>query len=312
MADLILSTIPSTLTLTAAGQELVLSVAAGSGEANTVANVGGGDAEVFRDKTAAVLNFRTISGLGSITVAENGDVVEISGGAGGEINTGANVGAGAGVFRDKTGVALNFRTLVGLSGTTVVVNGDVVEITAGGTGDVVGPGASTDNGIARFDGLTGKLLQDSSVTVTDTGIIQAIAIGATPHRLGNLMFGGSGSSVNLIRVLTGALLRLASNAPFELVADDLDDATAVNFTFDGAQEMTTPGSKLISIRNKAAGEKWSVHGTGVVDFTTLDALGGGAAPTFGTIGGTGPTVAAQATWLKIKISGTDHWLPAWV
>ena len=33
------------------------------------ANVGGGDAEVFRDKVGFALNFRTISGIGGITVA---------------------------------------------------------------------------------------------------------------------------------------------------------------------------------------------------------------------------------------------------
>lgn len=37
----------------------------------------------------------------------------------------------------------------------------------GGTGDVVGPASSTDNAIARFDGATGKLLQNSDVTVSD-------------------------------------------------------------------------------------------------------------------------------------------------
>ena len=38
----------------------------------------------------------------------------------------------------------------------------------GGTGDVVGPASSTDNGIARFDSTTGKLLQNSAVTIADT------------------------------------------------------------------------------------------------------------------------------------------------
>lgn len=314
MSDLILSTIPSTLTLTAAGQELVLSVAAGSGEANTVANVGGGDAEVFRDKVGVVLNLRTITGTGSITVSENGDVIEISAGAGGEINTGANVGggdaevfrdktgvalnfrtitglgsvtvtengnvveinvpavgetnlaanvgAGAGVFRDKTGVTLNLRTLVGLSGTTVVVNGDVIEITAGGAGDVVGPASATDNAIARFDGVTGKLLQNSSVTVDDAGIIVATATGAVVHRLGNLQFGGTGASANRIGVATGAELILADGGPVVATSDENDGALAVNFTFDGAQEMTTPGSLLLSVRNKTAGEQFKLDKDG--------------------------------------------------
>lgn len=48
------------------------------GEANDAANVGGGDAEVFRDKVGATLNFRTVSGLNGVLVAENGDVIEVS------------------------------------------------------------------------------------------------------------------------------------------------------------------------------------------------------------------------------------------
>lgn len=39
------------------------------------------------------------------------------------------------------------------------------------TGDVVGPASATDNAIARYDTATGKLLQNSIVTVNDTGDI---------------------------------------------------------------------------------------------------------------------------------------------
>lgn len=42
-----------------------------------------------------------------------------------------------------------------------------------GTGDVVGPASATDNAIARFDGLTGKLVQNGTITVSDTGTIAA-------------------------------------------------------------------------------------------------------------------------------------------
>lgn len=45
---------------------------------------------------------------------------------------------------------------------------------AGGTGNEVGPASSTDNAVARFDGTTGKLLQDSVVTVSDTGDVAGI------------------------------------------------------------------------------------------------------------------------------------------
>lgn len=39
---------------------------------------------------------------------------------------------------------------------------------AGASGDVVGPASSTDNAIARFDLTTGKLIQNSGVTIDDS------------------------------------------------------------------------------------------------------------------------------------------------
>lgn len=37
-----------------------------------------------------------------------------------------------------------------------------------GTGDVVGPSSATDNAVVRFDSTTGKLVQNSAVTIADT------------------------------------------------------------------------------------------------------------------------------------------------
>jgi len=46
--------------------------------------------------------------------------------------------------------------------------GGTLTATGGGTGDVVGPSSATDNAVARFDLTTGKLIQDSVVTIADT------------------------------------------------------------------------------------------------------------------------------------------------
>lgn len=53
---------------------------------------------------------------------------------------------------------------------------------AAGVGDVVGPASATDEAIARFDTTTGKLLQDSPVTVNNDGAITIpeIASPSTP------------------------------------------------------------------------------------------------------------------------------------
>jgi hypothetical protein len=55
--------------------------------------------------------------------------------------------------------------------------------TVSGTGDVVGPASSTDNAVARFDGATGKLLQNSTVIIGDTGAI-ATTIADTSNVIG--------------------------------------------------------------------------------------------------------------------------------
>lgn len=42
------------------------------------------------------------------------------------------------------------------------------------------------------------------------------------------------------------------------------------------------------------------------------ANGGGAAPVVGTIGGSGPTLAAQAGWARmLDADGVPYWVPAW-
>jgi len=47
---------------------------------------------------------------------------------------------------------------------------------AAGAGNVTGPGSSTDNAVARFDGVGGTTLQNSVVTVGDTGIMAGASI----------------------------------------------------------------------------------------------------------------------------------------
>ena len=72
------------------------------------------------------------------------------------------------------------HTLTGV-GTMAEQNANNVAITGGsitgitGLGDVVGPTGATDNAIARYDTATGKLLQNSVVTVGDTGAVSGVS-----------------------------------------------------------------------------------------------------------------------------------------
>ena len=78
------------------------------------------------------------------------------------------------------------------------------------------------------------------------------------------------------------------------------------------------GLRIISNPSGGAGVNAALYVTagrsrfdGIVDLNQPIALGGGAAATLGTIGGSGPTAAAQAQWVQIEVNGVNHWIPAW-
>jgi hypothetical protein len=91
----------------------------------------------------------------------------------------ASVSAGTGISYDNgTGVITNSAPdqTVSLTGAgTTSISGTYPNFTITSNdefdGDVVGPASATDNAIARFDTTTGKLIQNSTVTVSDTGAI---------------------------------------------------------------------------------------------------------------------------------------------
>ncbi len=67
----------------------------------------------------------------------------------------------------------------------------------GADGDVFGPASSTDNALARFDGVTGKLIQNSNAILSDAGALSlASTISATN-------FSGSSSGTNTGDVTLG-------------------------------------------------------------------------------------------------------------
>ena len=128
------------------------------------------------------------NGLGTITVANTG-VLSWSGGTTGltpaTATTGAVTLAGtlvianggtngaaaptAGAVAYGTGTAYAF-TAAGTAGQVLTSNGVGVPTWATNvSGDVSGPALSTDNAIARFDGTTGKLIQNSVTIIDDTG-----------------------------------------------------------------------------------------------------------------------------------------------
>jgi len=146
--------------------------------------------------------------------------------------------------------------------------------TSGGSGDVVGPSGATDNAIARYDTTTGKLIQDSVVTIADTtGVIagtQGITLSGTTSGTTSLVATAiAGTTISTLPATTTTLAGLAVTQTFTAANTfSLAGSTGVAITISGAGSTTNAGLTFTS-----SSRGWINMGT------SGDAVG---APTFTT------------------------------
>lgn len=106
-------------------------------------------------------------------------------------------------------------------------------------GDVVGPGAATANAIARFSGITGKLIKNSSVVVGDLGELTGVtSINGAPVATGDVVGPGAAVDNALARfdLLTGKLIQSSIAVLGDL--GDLSGITALNGALIGPRAYT--------------------------------------------------------------------------
>lgn len=119
-------------------------------------------------------------------------------------------------------------------------SGGTVQLLAsssGASGDVVGPGSATDNAIARYDGTTGKLIQNSGVTVDDSNIVTAS--GFVANAQGPVRFADSDSS-NYVAFQAPATV--ASNVTWTLPNADGTSGQVLSTNGTGTLSWSTPST----------------------------------------------------------------------
>lgn len=72
-------------------------------------------------------------------------------------------------FYDVSAGSTSWLTL----GAGLTITDTTLSVAGAGLGDVTGPTSATENSVARFNGTTGKIIEDSSVTIDDGGNITA-------------------------------------------------------------------------------------------------------------------------------------------
>lgn len=141
------------------------------------------------DSTPGYLVQKLVAGTG-ITLTEQNDggneTLEISGPASGETNDGVNLGAGSQVFESKSGVNLQFRTLVAGPNVTLTQNANTIEIEATDTDDDENVKVSANDTTAGT--LLDKIQAGSNITITENnnGGNETLTIAATAEISGNV------------------------------------------------------------------------------------------------------------------------------
>jgi hypothetical protein len=95
-----------------------------------------------------------------------------------------------------------------------------------GAGDVIGPAASTDNAIARYDGTTGKFIQNSGVIIDDSA---------------NISTTGTYNKVTITPPISGATLTLSDGSSFIL-----SGGTSTTVVTTGTTNVTLPTSGTLA------------------------------------------------------------------
>ena len=157
-----------------------------------------------------------------------------------------------------------------------------------GPGDVDGPASATDNAVARFDGTTGKLIQNSVVLVSDTGAVSGVtdltASGAVTL---------SGGTANGVAYLNGSKVLTTGSA----------------LTFDGTNFASTGIITSVNVNGLRAQYPSSAGYYAQLDSrdgnTHLSAVGSTAAIVFKATDGPGTTAEGMrltSTGLEVKQS----------
>jgi hypothetical protein len=174
-----------------------------------------------------------------------------------------------------------------------------------GTGDVLSSGGSyVDNAIIRYDGTTGTIIQNSSATISDAGLLTAT----------NFSGGGAAlTALNATQLTSGtipdarfpATLPAVSGANLTALPATLPAASGVNLTALNATQLTSGTVPVLRLGVSGTRDA-TTYLRGDNTWATVSGGGGAASDSFSTIAvaGQSSVVADSATDTLTLVAGT--------
>jgi len=207
------------------------------------------------------------------------------------------------VVADSTSDTL---TLVAGSNVTITTDAATDSITinsiAAGTGDVVGPASATDNAIARFDATTGKLIQNSGITIADgaTGTLSGTNTGDQTNISGNAatvttnanLTGPVTSVGNATAIANGAISNamLANAAVANLSGTNTGDQNLFSVIAVAGQSNVVADSTTDTL-TLVAGTNITITTDAATDAITINSSGSGSGDVVGPASATDNAIA---------------------
>jgi hypothetical protein len=130
---------------------------------------------------------------------------------------------------------------------------------SGGAGDVVGPASATDNAISRFDSTTGKLIQDSGITIAD-GASGTLSGTNTGDQSLFSTIAVSGQS-NVVADTTSDTLTLVAGTNITITTDATTDTITINSSGGGG-----------NLNNSVYNRNSTNYTTSSTSFTDIDGV----------------------------------------
>lgn len=160
-------------------------------------------------------------------------------------------------FKDDAGVV---TSLVGIPGVGVPAGGTTGQVlakasgadydtawTSATTGDVTGPGSSTDNTLVRMDGTTGKVIQGSGVVLSDNDEISGYR--------GNINF-QTGTTYTVLASDSGKIVDHANAAAITTtLPNNLPVGWCCTYAQTGAGQVTFSAASGATLRNRSSHTK---------------------------------------------------------